>query len=233
MSFYKIRPRSGTKAQWETANTILAEREIGYELPDGGVGTGVVKMKMGDGVTPWNELPYASYVPDVPNDKGLTEVWNSETSYLANDYVIYDNKVWQALISNNGQTPADGTYWTQVSLKGLNEKYTELNNSLAENVNSLNESMKRRVSKTIVNIKPNETIILNSERIGKYYIIFSRGSAQLTLGAIVGVGYGGTASRHKIHVLIESEITYQPLNDIYGLKVKNNTQENVELIIIK
>ena len=130
MSFYKIRPRSGTKAQWETANTILAEREIGYELPDGGVGTGVVKMKMGDGVTAWNELPYASYVPDVPNDKGLTEVWNSETSYLANDYVIYDNKVWQALISNNGQTPAEGTYWTQVSLKGLNEKYTELNNSL-------------------------------------------------------------------------------------------------------
>lgn len=59
MSFYKIRPRSGTKAQWETANTVLGEREIGYELPDEGVGTGLVKMKMGNGATPWNDLPYA------------------------------------------------------------------------------------------------------------------------------------------------------------------------------
>ena len=68
MSFYKIRPRSGTKAQWETANTILGEREIGYELPDGGVGTGAVKMKMGDGVTAWNDLPYAIPIGLTPDD---------------------------------------------------------------------------------------------------------------------------------------------------------------------
>lgn len=59
MSYYKIRPRSGTADQWSTANPVLKEREIGFELPDGGVGTGNVKMKMGDGVTTWNELPYA------------------------------------------------------------------------------------------------------------------------------------------------------------------------------
>lgn len=89
-----------------------------------------------------------------------------------------------------------------------------------------------RVSKTTVKIKPKETIILNSERIGEYYIIFSKGSAQSTLGAIVGVGYGETASRHKIHVVIESGITYQPLDDRYGLKVTNNTSQDVELKII-
>lgn len=59
MSYYKIRPRSGTASQWSTANPVLKEREIGFEVPDGGVGTGNVKMKMGDGVTTWNELPYA------------------------------------------------------------------------------------------------------------------------------------------------------------------------------
>ena len=59
MSFYKMRPRSGTATQWATANPILAEREIGYEVPDDGIGTGVVKMKMGDGVTAWSDLPYA------------------------------------------------------------------------------------------------------------------------------------------------------------------------------
>lgn len=59
MSYYKIRPRSGTATQWATANPILAEREIGYEVPETGFGTGPVRMKMGDGVTAWNDLAYA------------------------------------------------------------------------------------------------------------------------------------------------------------------------------
>lgn len=59
MGFYKIRPRSGTTAQWETANTVLGEREIGFEYTGDTVGKGLVKMKMGDGITPWNSLPYA------------------------------------------------------------------------------------------------------------------------------------------------------------------------------
>lgn len=59
MAFYKIRPKSGTKNQWETANPVLGEREIGYEYPNEGLGKGLVKMKMGDGVTAWNDLPYA------------------------------------------------------------------------------------------------------------------------------------------------------------------------------
>lgn len=58
MSFARIRPRRGTATQWSTANTILAEGEIGIEVPDEGVGKGTVKIKFGDGVTPWNSLPY-------------------------------------------------------------------------------------------------------------------------------------------------------------------------------
>ena len=50
MPFYTIRPRAGTKAQWEQSNMVLKEREIGYEIPNEGVGKGTVKMKMGDGV---------------------------------------------------------------------------------------------------------------------------------------------------------------------------------------
>lgn len=59
MAFYTIRPKSGTKTQWSTANPVLREREIGFEYPDGGLGTGEIKMKMGDGVTAWNDLEYA------------------------------------------------------------------------------------------------------------------------------------------------------------------------------
>lgn len=68
MAFYKIRPKSGTAEQWERANTVLGEREIGYEYPPGGIGTGVVKMKMGDGKTAWNDLPYAQVVPMTADD---------------------------------------------------------------------------------------------------------------------------------------------------------------------
>ena len=59
MAFYTIRPKSGTATQWSTANPVLREREIGFEYPDGGLGTGEIKMKMGDGVTAWNDLEYA------------------------------------------------------------------------------------------------------------------------------------------------------------------------------
>lgn len=59
MAFYKIRPKAGTKSQWEAANTILGEREIGFEYCEEGLAKGEIKMKMGDGATAWNDLPYA------------------------------------------------------------------------------------------------------------------------------------------------------------------------------
>lgn len=58
MSNVILRPRRGTASQWASANPVLAEGEIGIEVPSGGVGTGIVKMKFGDGITAWNDLPY-------------------------------------------------------------------------------------------------------------------------------------------------------------------------------
>ena len=58
MAYVKIRPRRSTAAEWEYDNPILAEGEMGVEVPITGVGTGFVKIKFGDGVTPWNDLPY-------------------------------------------------------------------------------------------------------------------------------------------------------------------------------
>lgn len=59
MSYAKIRPRRGTATQWTTVNPILAEGEIGIEIPANGVGKGLVQIKFGDGVTKWSDLPYA------------------------------------------------------------------------------------------------------------------------------------------------------------------------------
>lgn len=64
MAYAKIRPKRGTRTQWSQANTILAEGELGIEVPDAGIGKGQVKVKQGDGSTPWNSLPYAIDLTD-------------------------------------------------------------------------------------------------------------------------------------------------------------------------
>jgi hypothetical protein len=50
---------NGTKAEWETVNPILKEGEMGIEVPDTGVGTGLCKFKLGDGYNKWSDLPYS------------------------------------------------------------------------------------------------------------------------------------------------------------------------------
>lgn len=48
-----IQFRRGTAAQWTSANTLLAQGELGLELDTG-------KFKVGDGLTYWNNLSYSS-----------------------------------------------------------------------------------------------------------------------------------------------------------------------------
>ncbi len=101
MPFYKIRPRAGTKLQWEQANTVLGEREIGFEIPVAGVGKGEVKMKMGDGVTAWNDLPYGINIADfieptlesnsdknVPTIKAVNDGLSARQLLVNNDFQI-------------------------------------------------------------------------------------------------------------------------------------------------
>lgn len=48
---WEIRLRHGFSADWTTKNPVLAKAEPGVELNTG-------KMKIGDGVTAWNDLGY-------------------------------------------------------------------------------------------------------------------------------------------------------------------------------
>lgn len=48
----KIQIRRGTASQWTSANPVLLSGEQGYE-------TDTKKIKIGDGTTSWNSLPYA------------------------------------------------------------------------------------------------------------------------------------------------------------------------------
>ena len=85
MAYVKLRPRRSTKAQWEYANPILSEGEMAVEVPDTGVGTGLVNFKFGDGVTPWNNLPYGFNAADL-NDR-VTELQETVDGY---NEIIHD-----------------------------------------------------------------------------------------------------------------------------------------------
>ena len=50
-SIARVRPRGDTAANWASTNPVLALRELGIE-------TDTRRLKVGDGTTPWNALPY-------------------------------------------------------------------------------------------------------------------------------------------------------------------------------
>lgn len=67
MSCRIIKPKRGTPTEWRTANPILAYGEIAIETCNEGCGKGFCNVKIGDGITPWNNLPYAikNYSSDI------------------------------------------------------------------------------------------------------------------------------------------------------------------------
>lgn len=79
MAYVKLRPRRSTRAQWEYANPVLSEGEMGVEVPDTGVGTGLVNFKFGDGVATWNQLPYGFNAAEM-NDR-IVELTNTVAGY--------------------------------------------------------------------------------------------------------------------------------------------------------
>jgi hypothetical protein len=53
-----LRPRRGKRASAEAENIVLKRGEVFFESPDTGVGTGTGRIKIGDGTTPYKDLPY-------------------------------------------------------------------------------------------------------------------------------------------------------------------------------
>ena len=116
-NYSKIRPRRGTAAQWAYENPVLAYSEMAIEYPDNGLGSGLVKIKFGDGSTPWNELEYgvnpeiahAIYggTPASSNDiwlrSGTYTDWITEDPVLGNGEIVYDK-------TNNSIKIGDGSH---------------------------------------------------------------------------------------------------------------------------
>ena len=78
----------------------------------------------------------------------VSDYWNNSTIYEVGQYCIYDNKLWKCLVQHSGQTPTEGTYWTQTS---IDKEFTELKEDLGNKIN----------------VNSNDFIYLSSELIKK------------------------------------------------------------------
>ena len=72
-----------------------------------------------------------SVVNEKANNDIISDAWNTSTTYEVGQYCIYNNSLWKCLVQNSGQTPTEGTYWTNVSV--VNE-IALVNNSLNKNL---------------------------------------------------------------------------------------------------
>lgn len=124
MSYAKIRPRRGTKSEWELIDPILMEGEFGIEFPDSGVGTGLCKFKIGNGVLKWSDLPYAFDAGAALNidaggvtstsfiylKRGTTEEWESINPVLGNGEIVYDETKGALKVGNGNSRFTDLDY---------------------------------------------------------------------------------------------------------------------------
>lgn len=104
MSYARLRPRRGTKTEWNIINPTLMEGEMGIEYPDSGIGTGLCKFKLGDGYKNWAELPYAfnaeaaeaiyggtvSLSNDIFIRTGTTLEWETANPVLGLGEIVFD-----------------------------------------------------------------------------------------------------------------------------------------------
>ena len=104
MSYAKIRPRRGTRSEWELIDPILMEGEIGIEFPDSGIGTGLCKFKIGNGTNKWSDLAYAfdagaaisidggsvASTNYIYLKRGTSEEWEEANPVLGNGEIVYD-----------------------------------------------------------------------------------------------------------------------------------------------
>ena len=118
MSYAKLCPRRGTTLEWSASNPVLMEGELGIEIPESGIGTGICKFKLGDGEKTWSQLSYAfdgeaalsvyggtvSVHNDIQLRSGTKEEWEASNPVLLAGEPVIDTTVGAMKVGNGVST---------------------------------------------------------------------------------------------------------------------------------
>lgn len=159
MAYSKIRPRRGTRYEWQTINPILAEGELVVEVPDDGVGTGLSKFKIGDGINHYNDLPYAFdgasasaiYGGDATNFSTIQlraaehNVWLGVDPVLAKNEITYDITVKGIKIGNGvdnwSQLPYFETFGSYTNYNGTGRPISDYGDEDSQSTSEIIEDI--------------------------------------------------------------------------------------------
>ena len=159
MDFAKIRPRGGTKAQWETASPVLGKREMGVQW-ESEIGVGKVVIKFGNGVTAWNNLDTAVEVENDLVNKIISSIVTVSDEYpILNDgdslstlvgkikkYIqdLKDKKLDKSARYDGTDSTSTELVPTANALRGVNAKADKN----ASDITTLNNNLSNKADKT-------------------------------------------------------------------------------------
>ena len=191
MDFAKIRPRGGTKAQWEKANPVLAKREIGVQW-ETTIGVGEVVIKIGDGVTDWINLPEAvksditkkiiaalAVVPD--DDPDLVDGDSLDTLFgkIAKKFkYLKDNKLDKSARYDGTDSTSTELVPTANALRGVNAKADKN----ASDITTLNNNLSNKADKTSLSSYALKSDLDSSKLKSMTFTARSDEYAQITIG---------------------------------------------------
>ena len=129
-----LRPRRGKEATAKSQNIVLKRGEVFFETPSGGVGTGIGKIKMGDGSTSYASLPYFLKQLDLNDNNTKCAFTNATAATDKSNNTTYLNNIAP---SNNLKTLFQNI---KQLLLNYNSQLTSLNNDLdLKNVEKITE----------------------------------------------------------------------------------------------
>ena len=158
-----LRPRRGKEATAKSQNIVLKRGEVFFETPSGGVGTGIGKIKMGDGSTSYASLPYFLKQLDLNDNNTKCAFTNATAATDKSNNTTYLNNIAP---SNNLKTLFQNI---KQLLLNYNSQLTSLNNDLDE----VNQSLEMRdINAVYVPVDMNNLIKITLRTVHDHCIIF-------------------------------------------------------------
>lgn len=165
--------RRGLAEEWRSVNPTLALAEPGFEKD-------TYRLKIGDGITPWNYLPYLNGGESTLHYLGMTTLASGETIIHALDRIVTDYQVTHPTyeldagaiaIVDESEYIYNGTLWQEFGNESLYETKAEAQAAYEELQDLLNLEAVARTNADATKVDreiagPNGTAIIFNESDG-------------------------------------------------------------------